>query len=144
MSLTELSSGSSDCQSVSMSEALSEAMEAAARTQELREKGIQTAIPTGLHTLDDILSGGWSAPDLIILGARPSMGKTQHSLSFANAAALAGKEVLYISIEMKRTQLVNRYLLEDDRINSRNLKSGQMSMEEWAAMDEPTDHLPPR
>lgn len=141
MSLTELASNSSDCQSVSMGEALSEAMDQAAKTQELREKGIQTSISTGLFTLDDILAGGWSAPDLIILGARPSMGKTQHSLSFAKAAALSGKEVLFVSIEMKRTQLVNRYLLEDDRINSRNLKSGQMSPEEWAAIDERAGQL---
>lgn len=141
MSLTELASNSSDCQSVSMGEALTEAMETASKTQELREKGIQVAIPTGLNTLNDILAGGWSAPDLIILGARPSMGKTQHSLSFAKAAAEAGKEVLFVSIEMKRTQLVNRYLLEDDRINSRHLKSGQMSTEEWSAMDERAGQL---
>ena len=141
MSLTELASNSSDCQSVSMGEALTEAMETASKTQELREKGIQVAIPTGLNTLNDILAGGWSAPDLIILGARPSMGKSQHSLSFAKAAAEAGKEVLFVSIEMKRTQLVNRYLLEDDRINSRHLKSGQMSTEEWSAMDERAGQL---
>nr|WP_297167405.1 replicative DNA helicase [uncultured Dysgonomonas sp.] len=141
MSLTELTSNSSDCQSVSMGEALAEAMETASKTQELREKGIQVAIPTGLNTLNDILAGGWSAPDLIILGARPSMGKTQHSLSFAKAAAEAGKEILFVSIEMKRTQLVNRYLLEDDRINSRHLKSGQMSPEEWSAIDERAGQL---
>lgn len=141
MSLTELSSSSGNCQSVSMAEALTEAMETAAKTQELRQKGIQITVPTGLDTLDDILAGGWSAPDLIILGARPSMGKTQHSLSFAKAAAFASKEVLFVSIEMKRTQLVNRYLLEDDRINSRNLKSGQMSTEEWTAMDEKAGQL---
>lgn len=141
MSLTELTSNSSDCQSVSMGEALAEAMETAAKTQELREKGVQTCIPTGLNTLDEILAGGWSAPDLIILGARPSMGKTQHSLSFAKAAAEAGKEILFVSIEMKRTQLVNRYLLEDDRINSRHLKSGQMSPEEWSAIDERAGQL---
>lgn len=137
MSLTELASNSSDCQSLSMSEA----METAAKTQELREKGIQTSMPTGLGALDDIFAGGWSAPDLIILGARPSMGKTQHSLSFAKTAALAGFETLFVSIEMKKTQLVNRYLLEDDRINSRHLKSGQMSSEEWTAMDEKARQL---
>ena len=141
MSLTDLTSSAGNYQSVSMNTALSEAMDTAAKTQELREKGIQIAVPTGLYTLDDILAGGWSAPDLIILGARPSMGKTQHSLSFAKAAASAGKEVLFISIEMKRTQLVNRYLLEDDRINSRHLKSGQMSMDEWAAIDERAGQL---
>ena len=141
ISLTELTSNASECQSVSMSEALSEAMETAAKTQELREKGIRTATPTGLEDLDTLFAGGWSAPDLIILGARPSMGKTQHSLSFAKAAAEAGFETFFVSIEMKKTQLVNRYLLEDDRINSRHLKSGQMSSEEWAAMDERAGQL---
>lgn len=141
MSLTELTSSSGNYQSVSMDEALNEALEVAAKTQELREKGFQLAIPTGLGTLDEIFAGGWSAPDLIILGARPSMGKTQHSLAFAKAAATKGKDVLFISIEMKRTQLVNRYLLEDDRINSRHLKSGQMSREEWIAVDERVGQL---
>lgn len=141
MSLTELTSSSGNIQSVPMDEALSDALQTAAKVQELRGKGIQLAIPTGLSSLDDIFAGGWSAPDLIILGARPSMGKTQHSLSFAKAAALAGKDVLFVSIEMKRTQLVNRYLLEDDRINSRHLKSGQMSMEEWTAIDEKAGQL---
>lgn len=141
MSLTELSMHSGECQSVSMSEALSEAMDIANKTQELREKGIRMGIPTGLESLDDIFAGGWSAPDLVILGARPSMGKTQHSLAFAKAAANDGKEVLFVSIEMKRTQLVNRYLLEDSRINSRHLKSGEMSDEEWNAMDEQAGKL---
>lgn len=140
-SLTELVSNSNDFHSVSMGEALSEAIEKAARTQELREKGIHLAIPTGLGELDELFAGGWSAPDLIILGARPSMGKTQHALSFAKAAASQGKDVLFISIEMSKIQLVNRYLLEDDRINERHLKSGQMSMEEWTAVDERAGQL---
>lgn len=140
-SITEIVSNSSGCQSKIMSEALTEAMEKASTTQELRTKGINLSVPTGLHALDDILAGGWSAPDLIIIGARPSMGKTQHSLSFAKAAAMVGKDVLFISIEMKSTQLVNRYLLEDDRINEKHLKSGQMSNEEWTAMDERVGRL---
>lgn len=141
MSLTELASSSGNCQSVPMDKALSEAQDTAAKIQELREKGIQLAVSTGLSSLDDIFAGGWSAPDLIILGARPSMGKTQHSLSFAKAAAMTGKDVLFVSIEMKRTQLVNRYLLEDARINARHLKSGEMSNEEWSALDEMVGRL---
>lgn len=141
MSLTELTSTSGNFQSVSMGDALTEALDTAAKTQELREKGIQIGVPTGLNSLDEIFAGGWTAPDLIILGARPSMGKTQHALSFAKAAASAGKDTLFVSIEMKRTQLVNRYLLEDDRINSRHLKSGLMSPEEWTAMDEKAGQL---
>lgn len=140
-SFTELVTNSGSCQSVPMSEALTEAMNKAAKVQELKEKGIRISIPTGLHSLDETFAGGWMAPDLIILGARPSMGKTQHSLSFAKAASMSGKEVLFISIEMTATQLVNRYLLEDNRINSYNLRTGQMSNEEWVAMDEQAGRL---
>jgi len=140
-SFTELVTDSGSCQSVPMSEALKIAMDKAAKTQELKEKGIRISIPTGLHSLDETFAGGWMAPDLIVLGARPSMGKTQHSLSFAKAASMAGKEVLFISIEMTATQLVNRYLLEDNRINSYNLRTGQMSGEEWVAMDEQAGRL---
>lgn len=138
---TELVSNSTDCQSIPMPEALNEAIRKAAKIQELKEKGIRLSIPTGLKNLDETFAGGWMAPDLIILGARPSMGKTQHSLSFAKAASMSGKEVLFISIEMTATQLVNRYLLEDDRINGYNLRTGQMSNEEWAAVDEQAGRL---
>lgn len=140
-SLTELVSNSNSCQSVPMGEVLTESMEKASKTQELREKGIMLSVTTGLNTLDEIFAGGWSSPDLIIIGARPSMGKTQHALAFAKAAAAADKDVLFITIEMKRTQLVNRYLLEDDRINEKHLKSGQMSHEEWSAIDERVGQL---
>lgn len=138
---TELIASSGSCQSIPMSEALSMAMDRAAKIQEMKEKGIRMSIPTGLHSLDETFAGGWMAPDLIVLGARPSMGKTQHSLSFAKAASMAGKEVLFISIEMTANQLVNRYLLEDNRISSYNLRTGQMSNEEWAALDEQAGKL---
>jgi replicative DNA helicase len=138
---TDLVSSSMNCQSTTMPEALKEAVKKAAKTQELKEKGIRLSIPTGLRGLDDIFAGGWIAPDLIILGARPSMGKTQHALSFAKAASISGKEVLFVSIEMTATQLVNRYILEDERINSYNLRTGQMSDMEWSAMDEQVGRL---
>lgn len=140
-SLTEVVTSSGGCQSKPMSEAVTEAMNKAVKVQELKEKGIQLSIPTGLHSLDETFAGGWMAPDLIILGARPSMGKTQHSLSFAKAASMNGKEVLFISIEMTGIQLVNRYLLEDNRIDGYNLRTGQMSPQEWVAMDERAGQL---
>lgn len=135
-SFTELISGSSKSQSMIMSEALSIATEAASKAQEFREKGVEVSISTGLQELDQELDGGWFSPDLIILGARPSMGKTQHALNFAKSAGMNNKHVLFISIEMNSTSLVNRYLLEDDRINSTNLRKGQMTNEEWIAVDE--------
>jgi len=93
-------------------------------------------ISTGISKLDDIFSGGFKAPDLIILGARPSAGKTQLSIHFAKSAAKCDKSVLFVSIEMTAVQLVNRMLLEDDRIYQRNLERGQMTDEEWQALDE--------
>lgn len=69
------------------------------------------------------------------------MGKTQHALSFAKGAGLSGKNVLFISIEMTAIQLINRYLLEDNRINGYNLRTGQMSPYEWNALDEKTREL---
>ena len=74
-SLTELVTSSGSCQSIPMSEALTLAMDKAAKVQELKEKGIRISITTGLHSLDETFACGWMAPDLIILGARPSMGK---------------------------------------------------------------------
>ncbi len=140
-SFTELTTSSTNCQSMSMSEALTITMDKASKIQELKEKGIMLSISTGLHSLDETFAGGWMAPDLIVLGGRPSMGKTTHALSFAKAAGNSGKNVLFISIEMTATQLVNRYLLEDNRINSYNLRTGQMSNQEWVAMDEQAGRL---
>jgi replicative DNA helicase len=134
--LTEINANSSGFESVDMPAVLHEAVEMARQTQKDRQEGKLTAIPTGLHALNDAFAGGWRAPDLIIIGARPSMGKTQHALSFAKAASKAGINVMFASIEMSAVQLVNRYLLEDDRISGYNLRTGQMSIEEWQAVDE--------
>lgn len=135
-SFTDLVSGSSKSQSISMSEALTKATDIAAKAQELKEQGVEVSISTGLQSLNDELDGGFYAPNLVIIGARPSMGKTQHALNFAKAAGMTNKHVLFVSIEMNSTELVNRYLLEDDRINSSHLRRGQMTDQEWQAVDE--------
>lgn len=74
-SFTELVTNTESCVSVPMAEALKTALDKAAKIQELREKGIRLSIPTGLNNLDDEFAGGWRSPDLIVIGARPSMGK---------------------------------------------------------------------
>lgn len=135
-SFTDLVSGSSKSQSISMSEALTKATDIAAKAQELKEQGVEISVSTGLNSLNDELDGGWYSPNLIIIGARPSMGKTQHALNFAKAAGMANKHVLFIAIEMNSTELVNRYLLEDNRIKSSHLRKGQMTDQEWQAVDE--------
>lgn len=140
-SFTELVSGSSSTQSIMMPDALTKAMNIASEVQEQREQGIDLSITTGLQELNNEIAGGWHAPDLIVLGARPSMGKTQHALNFAKAAGMKDKHVFFVSIEMTATQLVNRYLLEDERISNNNLRTGRMSSEEWAAIDQRAGEL---
>lgn len=135
-SLTDINLNISGCRAQSMDDALIEASKKAAQTQIDRQSGKLIAIPTGLFSLDDEFAGGWRAPDLIVIGARPSMGKTQHALSFAKAASKAGVDTLFVSIEMTASQLVYRYLLEDERISSHNLRTGQMTPEEWNSFDE--------
>lgn len=134
-SFSSLTSNNNRFQSLDMKAALKAAIDKASQIQTDKEAGKITAIPTGLFNLDQEFSGGWRSPDLIVVGGRPSMGKTQHALSFAKAAAKANKHCCFISIEMNATQLVNRFLLEDDRISGYNLRTGQMSSEEWSALD---------
>lgn len=133
--LSNMNSSNVGTQSIDMKAAIKAAIDKASQTQVDKESGKIVAIPTGLFNLDNEFAGGWRSPDLIVVGGRPSMGKTQHALSFTKAAAKAGKHCCFISIEMNATQLVNRFLLEDDRINNYNLRTGQMSSEEWNALD---------
>jgi replicative DNA helicase len=133
--VTEINANAVDCESIDMPTALRMATDKASQIQRDREAGKRTAVPTGLSALDTEFAGGWRGPDLIVVGARASMGKTQHALSFAKAASRSGVDVLFVTIEMVSTQLINRYLLEDERISSHNLRTGQMSQEEWNAID---------
>jgi replicative DNA helicase len=132
---TEISVRRTEAESIEMGRAVSAALDKAKKTQEERQKGVSTSVPTGIGRLTRAFNGGWKAPELIILAARPSMGKSQLALHFAKSAAEAGKHVLFVSIEMSAIQLVNRLLLENDRISAYNLATGQMSVEEWDAMD---------
>lgn len=96
-----------------------------------QERGEHVGIPTGLKALDRSLNGGWSAPDLIVIGGRPSMGKTQFAVLFAKAAGMSGNETLFLSLEMTKIQLVMRMINEQDGISFYNMKSGRLTREEW-------------
>jgi replicative DNA helicase len=99
-SLTEIVNRSSGSQSMTMRQAITMALDKASEIQQKAQSGVNPSITTGLRSLDEEFDGGWRPPELIILGARPSMGKTQIALSFAKAAGLSDNEVLFISIEM--------------------------------------------
>ena len=132
---TEISSDTFEADASNMEDSIVDTGEYIADIQRKRMSGEPTGIPTGLKRLDDALNGGWQAPDLIILGGRPSMGKTQFAVHFAKNATLSGNETLFISIEMTKIQLLIRMLTEDDGISFYNLKTGQLSNEEWSLID---------
>lgn len=135
-SFTEIRSGGAASEYLDMKSAIKRTIEYLTTIQSKKRQGEAVTIPTGLTALDDRLNGGWSAPDLIILGGRPSMGKTQFALHFAKAASEAEKHCLFISIEMTVEQLIMRMLTEDERLNLYDMKTGQLGRDEWICIDE--------
>ena len=79
-----------------------------------------TGVPTGFSELNKI-TGGWQPSDLIILAARPGMGKTAFVLSLARNAAIEGKGVAVFSLEMGNTQLVQRLLAMEGEMNNEKI-----------------------
>ena len=135
-SLTEIKTGSTAADYLNTKQAIQKTLQYLANIQARKEEGKSAAITTGLKALDKQFNGGWTAPDLIILGGRPGMGKTQFALHFAKAAAKQQKHTLFISIEMTVEQLILRVLTEDDRLNLYDMKTGQLDQEDWKAIDE--------
>lgn len=94
-----------------------------------------TGVPSGFTELDRI-TAGWQKSDLIIIAARPGMGKTAFTLSMArNAAVMFNKPVAFFSCEMSSLQLVNRLISSETEINSEKLKKGQLADHEWAQLN---------
>lgn len=91
-------------------------------------------LSSGFSSLDTILTG-LSPSDLIILAARPAMGKTSFALNIAvNAAKRSGKDIAIFSLEMSSQQLVERMLASESRIQSNKLHTGFLEQEEWASL----------
>lgn len=106
--------------------------EAIANLEMLRDKtdGL-TGIPSGLTALDRMTSG-WQPSDLVIIAARPAMGKTAFVLSVArNAAVDHDKPVVVFSLEMSSVQLVNRLIAGETEIEQEKLKKGTLADHEW-------------
>lgn len=125
---------------VSMKEALPEAYE---RLEKLHEhKGMLRGIPTGFRDLDNMLSG-FQRSDLVILAARPSMGKTALALDIARmSSVLHDKSVVIFSLEMSSQQLVDRMLSAESRVNAWNLRTGRLSSDrEFSLLRDSLDKL---
>ena len=108
-----------------------EKIEKASRTQ-----GSVTGIPTGFIDLDYKMSG-FQPSDLILVAARPSMGKTAFVLNIAQYMAFHNHVTAAIfSLEMSKEQLVNRLLALESKVDSQNIRTGNLEDEEWAKLIE--------
>ncbi|MCP9237453.1 replicative DNA helicase [Lewinella sp. JB7] len=108
----------------------------------LREKedGL-TGIPTGFTELDRLTSGLQSS-DLIIVAARPAMGKTSFVLSMArNAAAEYGHGVAIFSLEMSAAQLAGRIFSQDAEVNGQKMRNGKFDDGEWTRLVEAMNRI---
>ncbi len=97
-------------------------------------------IPTGFSKLDEITSG-LNRSDLILIGARPAMGKTSFALNIGRNVGMTGKKVVFFSLEMSNEQLAARVLSTEARVESNKLRSGDISPDEWMRLAEATDRL---
>ena len=104
------------------------------RTAAARTDGL-SGLASGFHKLDKMTSG-WQNSDLIIIAARPAMGKTAFVLSMAKNIAVNNKvPVALFSLEMSNVQLVNRLIVNVCEIPGEKIKSGQLAPYEWGQLD---------
>ena len=94
-----------------------------------------SGLPSGFHQLDKMTSG-WQNSDLVIIAARPAMGKTAFVLSMAKNIAVNQKTpVALFSLEMSNVQLVNRLIVNVCEIPGEKIRSGQLAPYEWGQLD---------
>ncbi len=112
-----------------LSEAIKQIEEAGKREDHL------SGIPSGYTKLDN-MTLGWQNSDLIIVAARPSMGKTAFVLSMArNMSVEYNKSVAIFSLEMSSMQLVNRLISIESEISSTKIRKGNLRIEEWRQLN---------
>ena len=95
-----------------------------------RLKGGVSGVPTGFYGLDNLLTG-LHGGELILVGARPSMGKTSFAINIATHAARKGAKIAVFSLEMPREQIAMRMLCCDARVNMQSVRKGLLKDEDW-------------
>ena len=133
-SLFEVSDQNLKNELVSISDLLSETFD---RLEELhKNKGAIAGMKSGYSDFDRI-TAGFHRSDLVVLAARPAMGKTALALNFAhNVATINNKAVLVFSLEMGKEQLINRMLADASGIDSFKLETGNFSGDDFAQISE--------
>lgn len=106
-----------------------------------RHRGEMIGIPTGFSDIDRLL-GGLQRSDMVILAARPSVGKTSLALSIAhNAAKKHGQRIAFFSLEMSNEQVVQRLISAETAIDSQRLRRGDIAEDEWGRFMKATSDL---
>lgn len=110
------------------------------KTASKRSEGM-SGLASGFHELDNVTSG-WQKSDLIILAARPAMGKTAFALSMAKNIAVNNQmPVALFSLEMSNVQLVNRLISSVCEIPGGKLRDGRLTPAEWKVLDSKVNAL---
>lgn len=105
-----------------------------------QHNGMLTGIPTGFKDMDRLFNG-FQRSDLIILAARPAVGKSSAAMTMAKNAAAAGHGVVVFSLEMSQEQLYERLVSMEAGIDLKRLRSGWIDDEEWERVIAAMDHL---
>ena len=101
-----------------------------------RNKGAVAGVPTGFIDLDSLLTG-LHPGELIIVGARPAMGKTSLAMNIAAHASInQGKKVAVFTLEMPREQIAMRVLCSDARVDMQRVRKGTLTSEDWVKLTE--------
>lgn len=105
------------------------------------DKEAAIGIPTGFRDLDDVIVG-MGPGDLILVGARPGMGKTSFAMNIATRVAMrSGKTVCVFSLEMSAQQLVTRMMASEALVDSYKLRTGDLDKDDWAKLARATSML---
>jgi len=130
----ELSQNNTQRAFTPIKQALAESFE---RLDELqRNSGELRGVPTGFHDVDTLLAG-MQRSNLIILAARPGIGKTAFSLNIAQyAAVVAKKKIAFFSLEMSREELVDRLLVGQADIDAWKLKTGRLEQQDFLKLSD--------
>lgn len=110
-------------------------IQAKIRIQEISNKEGLSGVPSGFDKLDKLTSG-WQPSDLVIIAARPGMGKTALTLSMARNIAVGHNiPVAFFSLEMSAVQLITRLISSETGLSSEKLRTGDLKTHEWEQLN---------
>ena len=141
VSLINLLGGISSQQAIKLKDSAVEVLQEMAKNMAKKQNNQITGIPTPITKLNEF-TGGWQKGDLVIIAARPAMGKTGLALALARSAARDDHAVLFFSLEMAHTKLTYRLIAQETRIKSvTEMQRGDMTQSELNAMSLKTNKL---